>query len=393
MVINGDCPYFLLVPIVGDNSGIIESSDGTSFSSPYVAATITQLFTIRPGLTPVQAIEYVEATADDINDPRQGHGRVNVWKAFLSCANGHLSTQSQRLPSDSIPPALPHFSINTSDHQDTDWYGFEILTTQHGAKAWLYDSAAMSYSPLSDDGAIPIKTPLDADSAPPTFVPIQGLGPVYDTQSVVTRYAVKKTGSRIPYGEQILNTYGIDVYYLAYATIHTSQMTSLGLGNWKRLRIFPESVIAPPIDGSGALIDIELNPNIMRQANPDSNVVRYDDYVFTIEELPFISFNAGVSSYNENEISIIVQVNLNRKSTETITADIVYSGSAAINSDYIAPPTISFPPGLTTHNISLTIINDDIIEPNESIILYLDNIEHAKMSGSSEHTITIIDND
>jgi Subtilase family len=64
-----------------------ELFNGTSMATPQVSATVAMLIAEAGGhgrLTPAQAKYLIESTADNINDPHQGHGRLNAYRALAS---------------------------------------------------------------------------------------------------------------------------------------------------------------------------------------------------------------------------------------------------------------------------------------------------------------------
>jgi len=74
---------------------------GTSQATPQVSAAAALLISGAGGhgkLTPAQVMRLIESTADNINDPHQGHGRLNVSKAMASLFNdtGVYSGPSQQ---------------------------------------------------------------------------------------------------------------------------------------------------------------------------------------------------------------------------------------------------------------------------------------------------------
>jgi hypothetical protein len=63
---------------------------GTSQATPQVAAAAALLVSAAGGhgsLTPARITQLIESTADNINDPHQGHGRLNVYKAIATLFN------------------------------------------------------------------------------------------------------------------------------------------------------------------------------------------------------------------------------------------------------------------------------------------------------------------
>ena len=55
---------------------------GTSQATPHVAGAVALMFAIDPSLTPAQALSIIKASADNIGDPHQGSGRLNVYRAL-----------------------------------------------------------------------------------------------------------------------------------------------------------------------------------------------------------------------------------------------------------------------------------------------------------------------
>lgn len=59
---------------------------GTSVAAAHVAGAAALLLAQHPGLTPAQLAALLASTADDIADPNQGHGRLNVRRASAALA-------------------------------------------------------------------------------------------------------------------------------------------------------------------------------------------------------------------------------------------------------------------------------------------------------------------
>ena len=137
--------------VLPSRDGKLASFSGTSFAAPLVSGLAGEMVFLdknsraAPSLTPLQIIELIEATADDLGssfeeigvtkpndqpndglDPLFGHGRINVWKALLGVANGGLASSK------------PGFSsLKEIAESATAWYGFKIRTNQLGATIWL----------------------------------------------------------------------------------------------------------------------------------------------------------------------------------------------------------------------------------------------------------------
>lgn len=55
---------------------------GTSQATPHVSGAAALLLSANSSLTPPQLIQILEGSADDISDPNEGHGRLNVYRAM-----------------------------------------------------------------------------------------------------------------------------------------------------------------------------------------------------------------------------------------------------------------------------------------------------------------------
>jgi subtilisin family serine protease len=59
---------------------------GTSQATPHVAATAALMLSLDSSLTPAAVARILTATADDIGDPRQGAGRLDMYRALAAVA-------------------------------------------------------------------------------------------------------------------------------------------------------------------------------------------------------------------------------------------------------------------------------------------------------------------
>lgn len=165
--------------------------NGTSASSPFVAAVLAQILSIDPDMPPLKAIEILEATADDLGlgVEVQGFGRVNVWKAILTAANGHLSSQ----PGRAAGAVAPFTTVVAKDDEPGAlYYGLEIRTAGEEATAWLRTGVpgAYSYAPLGEA----------AQPLPVDFVPAAGQAAVHPA---LTYLGVPRLGAFVPEGPYI----------------------------------------------------------------------------------------------------------------------------------------------------------------------------------------------
>jgi subtilisin family serine protease len=59
---------------------------GTSQATPHVTGTVALMRSIRPALGPAQTKAILESTTDNLNDPNQGFGRINAFRAVAAAA-------------------------------------------------------------------------------------------------------------------------------------------------------------------------------------------------------------------------------------------------------------------------------------------------------------------
>jgi hypothetical protein len=150
--------------------------NGCSFATPHVSGAIAELENVAGalpaglfsggGITAAQrrlrVAQLVMATADDLGttnagagdhlndnagngpDTNFGFGRLNLWKATLSIANQGLAAQQGRDligggPLMNMPNGFDDrfTQIPVINDATTQWYGFEIITSERQATIWL----------------------------------------------------------------------------------------------------------------------------------------------------------------------------------------------------------------------------------------------------------------
>jgi hypothetical protein len=124
-----------------------------------------------------------------------------------------------------------------------------------------------------------------------------------------------------------------------------------------------------------------------------------DEHTFTIidnDSAPTVEFTLAASSANEDVGTHDIQVELSGPSSFVVTVDYAVTGGTATGGgvDYtLAAGTLTFAAGTTTQNITISVVDDAIAEPDETVIIALSNPSNATLGTEDEHTFTIIDND
>ncbi|MFY0594769.1 Calx-beta domain-containing protein, partial [Roseivirga sp.] len=115
----------------------------------------------------------------------------------------------------------------------------------------------------------------------------------------------------------------------------------------------------------------------------------------TDDDTPDLTFTAASSNGAESVSSAGIIVDLSLASGLTVTADYAVTGSATEGTDFtLANGTLAFNPGDVQKTITIAgIVDDAILESNETVIVTLSNLSNANAGTNQVHTYTINDND
>ncbi len=112
------------------------------------------------------------------------------------------------------------------------------------------------------------------------------------------------------------------------------------------------------------------------------------------ESEPLVGFDLSSSSGLESLAEAIIPITLSSSSaSDTVTVDYAVTGGTATSggTDFtLSAGTLTFDPGTTTQNITVTLIDDTLDESDETVILTLSN---GNLASTTVHTFTIIDDD
>lgn len=114
------------------------------------------------------------------------------------------------------------------------------------------------------------------------------------------------------------------------------------------------------------------------------------------DDPPTVAFMAATSSVGEATATANLVVTLSTASGQDVTVPyVVNAGSTASNpADYtIAASPLTIPAGATSANIVVTVANDVLDEPNETVIVNLGTPTNATLGATTSTTLTITDND
>jgi hypothetical protein len=109
---------------------------------------------------------------------------------------------------------------------------------------------------------------------------------------------------------------------------------------------------------------------------------------------PHISFTLASQSAGENAGVVTLVAQLSAVSGRDVTLPFTLGGTAQLGSDYaISGSPLVIPAGQGSGSISITIVNDPLHEPDETVIVSMGAPTNAVPAAPSQHTLTILDND
>jgi acetyl esterase/lipase len=89
-----------------------------------------------------------------------------------------------------------------------------------------------------------------------------------------------------------------------------------------------------------------------------------------------------------------VTATLSGPSTQQVTVDLGFTGTATLTSDYTRSGTqIVIPAGSTNGSVTISAVDDNVDEPNETVIVDITGVTNGAESGTQQVTVTIIDDD
>ncbi|NQT73570.1 MAG: Ig-like domain-containing protein, partial [Chloroflexi bacterium] len=134
---------------------------------------------------------------------------------------------------------------------------------------------------------------------------------------------------------------------------------------------------------AGAIEDTSGNPNELYSWN------------FTTGNLPVLNFSGIPYTVPEAGPEATIIVELSEPSLDAVTVDYATSdGTAQSGLDYnSATGTLTFDPGETMKTFTVSVIDDTIIEANETVILTLNNPTNAAIGQSNPTSLLIINDD
>lgn len=109
---------------------------------------------------------------------------------------------------------------------------------------------------------------------------------------------------------------------------------------------------------------------------------------------PEISFSATSYEVNEQDRNVKITVTLSSPVSTTVSVNYATANGSASEADYSTKTgTLNFLPGTTVNSFLVAIADDEIEEPDETIMLTLSTPTSATIIGANPALLTILDND
>lgn len=118
----------------------------------------------------------------------------------------------------------------------------------------------------------------------------------------------------------------------------------------------------------------------------------FDGWLEALKPKPVVSFEAASSSVSEGG-AVTVNLKLSRSSTRAVNLGYTRGGSAAAGDYSATPASIQFAPGETLKTVSVSTVDDTLVESAETVVLTLGTPDYGKTGVPTQHTLTIADND
>lgn len=267
-------------------------------------------------------------------------------------------------------------AVQDVDEEDDETVILEIASVTNGLES---DNQEVISSITDDDGESEPLVTLSIGSS--TIVESEGTSSITATLSEVSSKDVTVT---LAYSGTAVN--GTDYNNTASTTIvitagNTTANTAI------EIAALQDEI--PEINET-IIVDITVVTNGAENGIQQQTITIIDD------DTPNVSFADIAASGDESANTATLPVNLSLASELTITLDYTVSGTATgSGTDYtLANGVLIFNPSNTTQDIIITgVIDDTILEGDETVIVTLSNPVNANLGTNTMHTYTITDND
>ena len=143
----------------------------------------------------------------------------------------------------------------------------------------------------------------------------------------------------------------------------------------------------------------EANETVIVTMGTPTNATKgaTDEHTATITDndaTPSVQFTSASQSEAEDVGTMTITAQLSAVSGQAVSVPFTVSGTATGTDDYtITASPVTITAGQTTTDITITVVDDDSDEPNETVIVTMGTPTNATKGATDEHTATITDDD
>jgi hypothetical protein len=169
--------------------------------------------------------------------------------------------------------------------------------------------------------------------------------------------------------------------------LSSSTCVGAGINNPTYLNELAQWVDGTPLYEPTTILAVDVRPS---DAMLDIGAYEWDGVA-----VPSVEFDLVTSSGDESVTTVNLSVSLDQSSSQTVTVDFAVTGGTAVNPDdyTIAASPLTFAPGVMQQDVMITVVDDGLVEADETIEVTLSNPTNATLGVNTVHTYTILDND
>ena len=192
-------------------------------------------------------------------------------------------------------------------------------------------------------------------------------------------------------GKPVTVTYDTSAGTAVAGTDYTDVSGDLVFNPGQTSRTFNVPITNDGIDEPNKTVNLALSdPDNATLGAPNAATLTIVD-----DDVPVVDFSSATYSVNEGDGTKTINVTLSIEAWQQVTVDYDTSdGTAEEPGDYTAASgTLTFSPGDQSESFDVTINEDALDEPNETVTLDLSNATNATIGPRDPAPLTIVDND
>jgi len=173
---------------------------------------------------------------------------------------------------------------------------------------------------------------------------------------------------------------------------YTAKSGTLSFNPGETSKTINVPIVNDSLDEPNETVNLALsNPSFVQLGAPSTTTIT----ILDDDPQPSIRFSAANYNVNEGAGTATITVQLGSASAQAVTVHYATGdGSAAAPGDYTSKSgNLSFSPGQTSKTFNISIVNDNLDEPDETVNLTLSSPSNATLGTPANATLTIQDDD